>query len=196
MGIKENVNAIKEELSTEEQFLESVIKAEGFFKKYKILIIATIAAVIIAAIAYSVYQSMKHNNLVSANEAYNTLMQDPSDTTAISTLQSKNPNLYMLFLFGQEMKKGENADMASLQNVIKDPLLTDMMTYQQATLTQKGLASYTEGQDALLKEFAVIEEAYLLTQADKKEEAKNLLSQIGEDSPLRPLAQSFLNYLN
>ncbi|WNY98242.1 hypothetical protein SUSP_000660 [Sulfurospirillum sp. 'SP'] len=35
MGLKENIKAVKEEISTEEQFLEGMIKSERFFNRNK-----------------------------------------------------------------------------------------------------------------------------------------------------------------
>jgi len=35
LSLKENIEAIKEELTVEEKFLESVIKTESFYKKNK-----------------------------------------------------------------------------------------------------------------------------------------------------------------
>ena len=44
MSIKDDVNYIKNELSSEEKFLESFVKTERFFKKYKKLIVVLIIA--------------------------------------------------------------------------------------------------------------------------------------------------------
>ena len=35
MAIKDDIDSIKEELNTQEQFLENIIKSERFLKKYK-----------------------------------------------------------------------------------------------------------------------------------------------------------------
>ena len=43
MSIKENVDYVKEELNSQEKFLESFVKGERFYKKYRTLIFASIA---------------------------------------------------------------------------------------------------------------------------------------------------------
>ena len=47
MSIKENVDYVKTGLSSEEKFLESFVKGERFFKKYKTLIFAFVIIIIV-----------------------------------------------------------------------------------------------------------------------------------------------------
>ena len=49
MAIKDDIDSIKEELNTQEQFLENIIKSERFFKKYKKIIIGALALGVIGA---------------------------------------------------------------------------------------------------------------------------------------------------
>lgn len=195
MGLKENVDAIKQELSTEEQFLESVIKAEGFWKKYKKLLIAIVVAIIAAAAAYSLYGYMKAQNLNTSNQAYLTLQDNPTDEGALAALKSKNPKLYQLFLFGNEIKSSDVSKLEALSSELTDPILKDLAAYQKASLTKESLDEYALKQEALLKEFAKLQEVYLLFKEGKDEEAKKLLAQIPESSPLQQLAQSFKHYM-
>ena len=50
MSIKENVDYIKEELSSQEKFLENFVKGERFYKKYKTLMFAFIDIDIVGGI--------------------------------------------------------------------------------------------------------------------------------------------------
>ena len=195
MGLKENVDAIKQELSAEEQFLESVIKAEGFFKKYKKLLIALAVIIVTAAVVYTLYSSMKVKNLNKSNEAYITLQENPTDAEALTTLKAKNPKLYQLFLFSNDIKSNDVAKLDSLASGVSDPILKDLIAYQKASLTKEALSAYSLKQEALLKELAKLQEIYLLFKEGKSDEAKSLLAQIPENSPLQQWAQSFKHYL-
>ncbi len=195
MSLKENIEAVKKELSAEEQFLESIVKAEGFWKKYKKLLIALVVLVIVAALGMALNNSMKEQSLNASNEAYTALVSNPTDKEALATLESKNPKLYQLFLFSNEMKSADVAKLEAISSKISDPILKDLLAYQKASLSGKDLSSYSVKQDAILKEFASLQEVYNLFKEGKSKEAKALLAQIPESSQLQQIAQSFKHYL-
>jgi hypothetical protein len=195
LSLKENIDAVKKELSAEEQFLESIVKAEGFWKKYKKLLIALAVLVVVAALGMALYNTIKEQRLNASNEAYTVLGNNPLDKEALETLKSKNPKLYQLFLFSNEMKSSDIAKLEAMSSQISDPILKDLLSYQKASLSGKGLSSYIMKQDALLKEFASLQEAYNLFKEGKSKEAKALLAQIPKSSQLQQIAQSFNHYL-
>ncbi len=195
MSLKENIEAVKKELSAEEQFLESIVKAEGFWKKYKKLLIVLAVLVVVAALSLALYNSMKEKSLITSNEAYTTLTKNPTDKEALATLKSKNPKLYQLFLFSNEMKNADVAKLEAISSQISDPILKDLLSYQKASLSGKGMAEYSLKQGAILKEFASLQEVYTLFKEGKSKEAKALLAQIPESSQLQQIAQSFKHYL-
>ena len=196
MGLKENVEAIKQELSTEEQFLESVIKAEGFFKKYKKLLIALTAVIVVAALAYGVTDYIKNKNLREANEALAALQANPKDSAALDTLKSKNPALYALFSFSQAVKSNDVKKLEEIEKSLKDPVLKDLAAFQSASLKEdeKALTAYAQKQDAMLREIAVLDDAFLLFQQGKSKEAREMLNQIPVTSTLYQVVQSFMHY--
>ena len=195
MSLKDNIDAVKKELSAEEQFLESIVRAEGFWKKYKKIIITL--AVLLVAIAFGkvLYDYMKQKSLNESNSAYLTLQQNPDDKSALESLKTKNPKLYELFLFSQEIKSTDASKLDALSSQISDPVLKDLLTYQKASLSKQDISSYSMKQNALLKEFAILEEVYVLFKDGKSKEAKEKLSQIPESSQLHQIAQSFKHYL-
>jgi len=195
LGLKENLDAVKKEISTEEQFLSGIIKAEGFFKKYKNLLIALVVIVFIALIVLSLYKSKLEKSLVASNEAYITLLENPTDKEALETLKTKNSKLYQLFIFSQEVKINDLEKLKSLDTQITEPILKDLLTYQEASLSSEGLSSYSMKQGAILKEFAKLQEAYLLLENGKSKEAANVLKQISYDSPLNQVAESLKHYI-
>jgi len=191
LSLKDNVKAIKNELNTEEQFLESMIKAEGFFKKYKKILIALVVIILALVIGYTINSSMKDSALLSSNEAYLKLLKDPDDKTAIATLKDKNPPLYEAFIFSQALKSG---NLDGVESKIKDGVLKDLLNYHVASKNEKNLSQYIMQQDAILKELALLEEAYLLMRENKIKEAKDKLRQISPTSPIKGLAQNLSHF--
>ncbi len=191
MSLKENVNAIKEELTTEEQFLESVIKAEGFWKKYKMPIIIVATVVIMGLLAKAIMGYIAEQNLISANEAYSKVVDNSTDKEALSTLKSKSPALYELYLFNQSMKKGEVAALEEVKTKLSDPILGDLLTYQIASLKEKMSPSDID----IAKELALFEEGFLLLKANKIKEAKAKFAQIPQNSSLKSVVENLNHYM-
>ena len=196
MSLKENVNAIKEELSAEEQFLESAIKSERFLKKYKKPIIAIISAIAIAIISYNVYDFLKERNIKIANEAYLKLLKNPNDKEALNTLKSKSPNLYMAFLFYEAIQKNSIEAFEKILDSLKDPFLKDLAIYQIAALKAdvKSLDDYALKDKSILKDFALLDEGYLLLKKGEIKKGKEKLSQIPITSPLQSLIRNLNHY--
>lgn len=191
MGLKENLEAVKKELSTEEQFLEGFIKAEGFFKKYKKLLVLGVIAIVITILGYALYSYMQEKNLNISNQAYDRLQSEPTNKEDLEILKSKNAKLYQLFIFTQGMK---SANFNGLKEKLSDPILLDLLSYQVASSSEKDLASYSLKQNATLKDFARLQEAYILLKDSKTEEAKTLLLQIPENSSLQQFVKSLSHY--
>jgi predicted negative regulator of RcsB-dependent stress response len=196
LGLKENVDALKQELSAEEQFLESVIKAEGFFKKYKKLLIAGAAILVAGIVIYLTLDYIKNRDLTLANQALATLEKNPNNPEALKMLENKNPALYELFRFHKAVESGKVAKIVVAAKESKDPVLKDLATYQGAALEadEPKLSAYTQKQDALLKELAVLDDAFLLFEAGKNEEARKRLAQIPVTSQLYAIVQRYAHY--
>lgn len=188
LGAKENIEYIKNELSNEEKLLESVIKAEKFYKKHKKKIVGIFAALVIAGVGYIGYEMKVEHDLQISNKAYQKLLQNPSDTEALQTLQAKNEKLYHLFLYQQAVK---TKDKAALQKIAtsSDPVLADLAKYHIAALDRdsEALDRYAIDSNAILREMAILDESYLLMERNKIAKAREKLSKI-EKSPATPYA--------
>ena len=197
MGLKENVEALKQELSTEEQFLESVIKAEGFFKKYKKILIVLAALLVAGVLTYLTVDYLRNRDLTQANQALAALQKNPADKGALETLKAKNPALYTLFQFHRVVDAGDAKKIAELSKTAHDAVLRDLATYQSAALGEheKGLSDYAQKQQALLRELALLDDAFLLFGEGKPEAAKARLAQIPLTSRLSGIVQSFSHYM-
>ena len=94
MALKENLNAIKQGLSTEEQFLEGMIKSERFFKKYKWTLVSGVVIVALLGVGYAITDTLKTKHLRTANEAYRAVLANPDDAVALKTLKESSSVLY------------------------------------------------------------------------------------------------------
>jgi len=195
LSLKENIEAIKEELSAEEKFLESVIKTESFYKKHKKAIIGALVAValgIFGSVGYNYYQEQK---ALKSNDLYLSLLQNPDDANKKKELSSLNPKLYDLFLMQTAMKKADVKELEKLKTVLKDDILKDLVTYQVASLKESGLLEYASSSKAMLKDFARLNSAYLHMQKGDTEKAKEILDNISPTSTLFQVAQSLKHYM-
>ena len=86
MSIQDDVSYVKSELSGDEKILESAFKLETLYKKYKLFIWGTVAAVLLFFVGSTVMESMKEAKLADANEAFLTLQKKSDDASALKTL--------------------------------------------------------------------------------------------------------------
>ena len=190
MSIKENVDYVKTELSSEEKFLENFVKGERFFKKYKTLIFAFIAITIVAIIAIFIKNNIDESNKLEANIAFNRVLENSNNSEALAVLKEKNPKLYDVALFLEAKKEAKSID-------INVPLLKELSKYQ-AALNNKNISELDNlsiQNDFLLKEFAIFNKALFLTNEGKFDEAKKTLALIPQTSKAFELAKLLNHYL-
>ena len=190
MSIKENVDYVKEELNSQEKFLESFVKGERFYKKYRTLIFASIAIIVIGAIGLVIKKNVDESNKLEANLAFNKVLQNSNDKEALELLKNKNEKLYEVALFLQ----GKNENKAVDINI---PVLKELAEYQVA-LSNKNvdeLSNLSMQGDFLLKEFALFNKALLLSNEAKYEDAKTVLKLIPQTSKAFELANLLNHYL-
>ena len=190
MSIKENVDYVKDELNSQEKFLESFVKGERFYKKYRTLIFASIAIIVIGAIGLVIKKNVDESNKLEANLAFNKVLQNSNDKEALELLKNKNEKLYEVALFLQ----GKNENKAVDINI---PVLKELAEYQVA-LSNKNvdeLSNLSMQGDFLLKEFALFNKALLLSNEGKYEDAKTVLKLIPQTSKAFELANLLNHYL-
>ncbi|WP_152020454.1 tetratricopeptide repeat protein [Aliarcobacter butzleri] len=189
MSLKEDVGYIKNELSSEEKFIENFVKGERFFKKYKTLIIAVVVILIIGLIGFTIKKSMDNSNKHDANIALSQFLEN-GDEKALETLKNKNEKLYEVALFLQAKKDNKIPS-------IELPLLKELVKFQTVTASNniEELNSLSMQNDFLLKEFALFNKALILVNEGKYEEAKKELSQISQTSKAYELATLLNHYL-
>ena len=195
VSLKENIEMVKEELNSEEQFFEKAVQTERFVKKYKTPLIAIITATVLAVVTATAYNVYTQNKIEASNTALNVLLQNPADVAAKDELKNLNPKLYDVWTLSNALKTKDKAALNSLQNS-KALVVADLAQYELAAMDndEKALASYSQKNGALLKDLAVIEAAVLLMEKGEKDAAHNKLAMISLNSPVYKLAQSLSHY--
>jgi len=195
VSLKENIEMVKEELNSEEQFFEKAVQTERFVKKYRTPLIAIVTATVLAVITASAYNLYTQNKIDASNTALNILLQNPADTAAKDELQNLNPKLYDVWTLSNALKTKDKAALNSLQSS-KALVVADLAQYELAAMDndEKALQNYSQKSGALLKDLAVIEAAVLLIEKGEKEAAHNKLAMISLNSPVYKLAQSLSHY--
>ena len=183
MAIRDDINSIKEELNTQEQFLENMIKSERFFKKYSKFIITAVVLGAIGAIGYYVNDTLKEKDFKAANAAYAKLILNPKDEQAKAELKQKDASLYALYEFKVAVDNNDTNALKSLANEQIDPLLKDIVKYQ-----------LNEPSGQILSSYRAAINGYELLKEDKIDEAKNEFKKIPLNSQLQDLVKNLEHY--
>ncbi|EDP5669662.1 hypothetical protein FV075_03770 [Campylobacter jejuni] len=187
MGLKDNLKAVKNELNTEEQFIENFIKGERFIRKYKFYISAVVIILIAWFAGNFIISKINDYKTKEANEIYANLIQDPSNKNLLEQLKNKNTNLYAIFLLKENINDFNNT---ALQNELKQ-----IYNNAQTNTLLKNIIALSLGDKSIfLKNYDKLLEAYKLLEQNKIEEANVLLSQIKENSSLNQIAKNLKHY--
>ena len=189
MSIKDDVNYIKNELSSEEKFLESFVKTERFFKKYKKFIFGLIILAIVGSVVFLVKTKLDEKNLYEANIALSNFLEN-GNQNSLNQLKEKNRDLYEIALYLDAKNEFKNAD-------INLKYLKELLDFQVALLNsnQSELDLVSKKADFLLKDYAIFNQALILVNNQKYAEAREILGKISQDSRAFELATLLKHYL-
>jgi len=195
VSLKENIEMVKEELNSEEQFFEKAVQTERFVKKYRNPLIGIVTVAILAIVGGSAYNITVQNKIDQSNIALNILMTDASDSAAQEQLKSLNPKLFDVWSLSQALKSKDQDALRQLQSS-KALVVADLAEYELSAIQEDeaGLQTYSQKSNALLKDLAMIESAVLLMDKGDKASAKAKLSMIDINSPVYQLAQTLAHY--
>jgi hypothetical protein len=194
VSIKENVDYIKEELSSEEKFLESSVKVERFYKKHKIKIIGLVAVLVLSFVGKSILDYTDYKDKVRANETYLRLLNNPNNTKDIDILKKLNPKLLEVVVYQNAIK---NSNIDKLQQIKNVPFITSLAEYEIAILKKdlNGLNKNSLEDSSLLKELASLNQALLLIEKNRIKEAKIIIKSIPTDSNLNQIVKNIQHYM-
>ena len=183
MAIKENIDAIKQGLSTEEQFLEGMIKGERIYKKYKWPLIIGAAVLVVGFVGYALMSTMKEKRITQANVAYLALVKNPNDEAALKTLKEASTPLYSTYLASQALDSNDKAALEAVLASDTDALLKDLASYQ---LTGKN--------SGILSNLAALQEGYLKLEEGDVDGANSAFGKIELTSPLQNIVKNLQHY--
>lgn len=187
MSLKDNVDYVKKEISTEESFLESVFKLENFYKKYKTLILSFVALAIVGTIGFNVKSYMDEQNMIEANIAFNKVLNNPQDKEALAILKSKNEKLYALAVYQNDKTKTINLDFFKELQVYSNSIAAE---------DTKQISSVTQNQNFLLKDFGIFNKALIEAKNGEYKKAKESLKLISSNSQVSALSKMLEHYLS
>lgn len=187
MGLKDNLKAVKNELNTEEQFIENFIKGERFIRKYKFYISAVVIILVAWFAGNFIISKINDYKTKEANEIYANLIQDPSNKNLLEQLKNKNTNLYTIFLLKENINDFNNT-------VLQNELKQIYNNAQTNTLLKNIIALSLGDKSIFLKNYDKLLEAYKLLEQNRIEEANVLFSQIKENSSLNQIAKNLKHY--
>ncbi|MCK9161628.1 MAG: hypothetical protein GX118_06430 [Arcobacter butzleri] len=187
MSLKENIQYVKTELTAQEQFIESFVKAEKFYKKNKNVIIAIVIATILAIIGTLVYDYSKGQNMVKANIALNEFLVDNNNQEALNRLQQTNKELYEIALHIK--------DSTHIPNVA---IFKEIAQFQKALEENDSATINTliTNSNFLFKDYAVVTKALQEIKAGEFESAKNSINMLQDDSASTELANLIRHYIS
>ena len=195
MSLKNDLDMVKEELSSEEKFFEKAVITEKFVKKYKNLMIASVILVVILISANIAYDINKQNTKDAANVALLELMNDATNVAALTRLESLSPALRDAWVYSQAVMSRDVTALESLKSS-KDLIISDLASYELAVESKDKLTldSYALKQNSIYKDLAHIQSAVLLIESGNTTEAHEKLSQISIDSSLAQVAAALMHY--
>ena len=185
MSLKENVDYIKEEISTQESFIENFFKLEKFYKKYKIAIISIAIVCIVAVVGTLVLNYVVEQNRIAANDAFNNCLENPNNKTALEDLKSKDENLYKIAMY------------VNNKTEIDIEFFKELSVYSKAMEKEDlvELGKVTQNQKFLLKDFALFNKALIQAQKANYKEAKATLKLIPLTSNVSSLVKMLEHYM-
>lgn len=195
MSLKEDIQAVKAELDAEEKFLESQVKAERFFKKYKPMFMAVGAGLIIAGIGMGGWTAWKDYRNEQANKALMILLSNPADKEALATLHATNDNLAAAFDLSRAMA-GKDTKTLDTIAARKVDVVSDIAAYQSASLqgNEQKLSQYGALGDGIYRDLAVLTTAKIALERNETKKASQLLSRIPMTSPLKEFSAYLEHY--
>jgi translation elongation factor EF-G len=179
---------IKEKLKQEEELLVKVFKLEKFIKKYKKQLIAASVIAAMILIGNAIYSYIQTQKLITSNNAFDTLMQNPDDKKALQIVR-KNENLYQLYLL-------QSNKIEDLQKITA-PELKAIAAYKIAMLKgdKISLENYLLNPDyKILKDPIRVALIKIYLKEGNRKKAQELYAQLSPNSEFAAIAKFLLHY--
>lgn len=195
MSLKTDIEMVKDELTSEEKFFEKAVVTEKFVKKYKNLIIGGVIATVLFIAGNVAYTINKQNTIDSANAVLAELQINSDNEATLARLESLSPALSNVWLYSQALVNKDTATLEKLKNS-KVLLVADLASYEAAQNTKDAqkLEAYANKQDVIYVDLARVQNAVILMNEKKIDEAHEILSMININSSLSQVAKALMHY--
>jgi len=195
LSLKNDIEMVKEELSSEEKFFEKAVVTEKFVKKYKKALIGSVVVIVLLVAGNITYNISEQNRISEANAALMELQEKGTNKATLARLKSLSPALHDVWLYSKAVTSNDIKSLEELKSS-KSFLIGDLASYEvaQEKNTLPELNAYSSKSDAIYADLAKIEAAVLLINEKKIEEAHLKLSQISLTSPLAQVAKTLMHY--
>jgi hypothetical protein len=195
LSLKNDIDMVKDELSSEEKFFEKAVVTEKFVKKYKNAIIGLVVVIVVGVAANIIYTMKEESRISEANTHLAQLMQNGENSEAAQKLATLSPALYDAWRYSQAVVA---KDVKVLQELEKSPVLVvnDLASYELAQNSSKSeaLDAYASKEGSIYSDLAKVQSAVILLQDAKTKQAREKLSSIREESPLYKVARTLMHY--
>jgi hypothetical protein len=195
LSLRNDIGMVKEELNSEEKFFEKAVVTERFLKKYKKLIIGSIAGIVVVVGANIAYDMNKKSQIQAANETLAQLIQNPEESANVQRLASLSPALHDAWVYSQAIAKKDMKALETLQGS-KTIIISDLAKYELAQSSKDitKLDDYASRQNAIYADLAIVQSAVMLMNDGKTDQAHQKLATINENSSLYKVAKALLHY--
>lgn len=195
MSLKNDIEMVKEELTSEEKFFEKAVITEKFVKKYKNVMIASVVAVTLFVAGSIIYSGMEDARISDANTVLSELQSSQNTQATLARLESLSPELYDVWIYSQAVVNEDVAQLEKLQNS-RSMLINDLASYENAQNSADiaKLEEYAQKQDGIYEDLANVQAAVLLMNNGEIDKAHKRLKLINVDSPLAQIATALMHY--
>lgn len=176
--------------------LASAFALENFFKKYKVLIIVVLVAIVAALGYYFISSWLNERRIEQSATLYDEVVKNPSEAT-LEKLKQSNFNLYALYTISRNHSK-----LSALEPLLEsskansssklDAFLRDYISYQIASL--KANPNSLENINSNFADYAALQRAYLLALNGDVSASRQILSTIPTHSPVKEVANLLSHY--
>lgn len=209
MSVKNDLTQIKNEFNKDGQILESAFRFEILLRRYRKSLIALLVLIVAGAVYMGVSSYLTQQRHTKANAAFReiTKAQTPE---LLETLKQNSPTLYDFYLYThnpseetlQDLMKSKNeliAQIATYEHIQHrlDSLLvssTESSAPANATNPSEVFASLPPLQDKTLQQWLLLQEAAILLQKGYKQEAREKLMLLDENSDFAHMGKALRHY--
>lgn len=198
--LSKDLETIKSEFQNDEKLLENAFKLERLFKKYKFVLLGIVAVVVLWIVIVVASDYVEEKNAKEISQIYNELLVSPQNTVLRENLKNKAPKLYDAFIYAN-LSSQKEARIAELEELSqsKNELIAQIASYELASLKEdlqalSTIAKNPKKQNDSLKDFAKIQEAYLLLKNNDIDKAREVLKGVSSESSLDSIARQMEHY--